>query len=218
VELPLHIRIDERGIQVLTKQEGISRPEVKRIATVAALAALMFFSHPLHGESRPVLCVMDLSSDNIPGSDTTLLVDLLSYAISEKQVYVVMDRRQRMSRLSGLGVSLNVANDEEADIDAGDLCNASVIVRGRVTRRDGNVELSLAVIDVPTRVTIGTIAGSYSSIEDLYADARCIARSVVSFAGVKSWSSETRMGIEKGFSSFFLKTDSPDALLRCEDS
>lgn len=129
----------------------------------------------LSAQDKPVITVMDFSTEDVSKSDMRAIISRLSSALFQTDVYTVIDISQRETLLEELKFSLSGCVDDSCALEVGKLLSAENIVVGNISLVGSNFSLSVKTLVTETGKTLFTADGIYPDLEALMNDLNNIA-------------------------------------------
>ncbi len=135
-----------------------------------AVILFLFFmltANVIFSQEKPVITVMDFSTEDISKKDMEAMISRLSSALFQTGVYTVIDISQRETLLLELEFSLSGCVDDSCALEAGKLLSAENIVVGNISLVGKSYSVSAKTLITETGETLFTADGIYADIETL---------------------------------------------------
>jgi hypothetical protein len=140
---------------------------------VALMFALTFA--PLQAQNKPIITVLDFSTDGVSNSEMRTIVSLLSSALFQTQRFTVIDVSERDRLLKELEFSVAECSDESCQLEIGRLLAAEQIVVGNLGKVGSRYILSAKMLETETARTLSTADGVYDDLDALVDDLFALA-------------------------------------------
>jgi hypothetical protein len=142
---------------------------------------IFFLCITMYAGEKPIISVLDFyTEEGISRSEMRLFISLLSSALFQTKLYVVIDVSERETLLSELEFSVSDCSDESCQLEIGRLLSAEAIIIGRIGRLGSRYVLSIKMLETDTGRAINTADGVYESIDFMVDDVGTIAENLAS--------------------------------------
>jgi len=135
---------------------------------IALLLALVLM--PAFAQSKPIITVLDFSTDGISKSEMRTIITLLSSALFQTKSFTVIDVSERDRLLQELQFSVSECTDESCLLEVGRMLSAEAIVVGNIGKVGNRHILSTKMLETETARTLNTADGIYSNLDALVDD------------------------------------------------
>ena len=164
------------------------------IVLIILTSAVSVFSQ----DSKPIITVLDLVTEDVSESEMNVIINRLSSALFQTEKYTVIDISQRQQILTELEFSLSGCADDSCMLEVGKMLSAEAIVVGSLGRIGSRIAVSVKMLETESGKTLSTADEIYQDIGELVDDVPALAAKI---AGLKG-------------NTFFVKPekDEPDTL------
>ena len=142
---------------------------------VVLLVSLLSAGLTAAEDDRPVITVLDFSTEGVAEGEMNTIIYLLSSALFQTGRYTVIDVSQRQAILKEIEFSVSDCSDESCLLEMGRMLSAEVIVVGNIGRVGTRYVLSTKMLETETARTLNTADGIYRDLDVLLEDIEHIA-------------------------------------------
>ena len=118
-------------------------------------------------EDKPIITVLDLSTEDVSKSEMGVIINRLSSALFQTDKYTVIDVSQRQQILKEMEFSLSGCSDESCMLEVGKMLSAESIVVGSLGRIGDRIAVSVKMLETETGKTLSTADETYNDINEL---------------------------------------------------
>ena len=148
--------------------------DARNVLALCAVALALVVS-PLGAESKPIIAVLDLRTDQVSENEMKTIISLLSSAMLDTGRYTVIDVAERETLLKEQEFSAQDCTDEKCHIEIGKLLAAEFVVPGRLGKVGSKYVLSVKMLETATSRTVGTADGTYPALDQVLGDMSRVA-------------------------------------------
>lgn len=151
---------------------------MKKKSHITGLYLLVFFILPVfhalpqENESKPVISVLNFTSNNISEAETQIFTDFITSHIVETGNYRVIDRMQREALLNEIEWSYSDCTTEECQLEIGRQLAADQIIFGSLGKIENRYILNIKQVEVVTGEALNIASKMYGSMDELLDDSR----------------------------------------------
>jgi hypothetical protein len=153
---------------------------MKRIAIVLLLLAGLM---PAFTQDKPIITVLDFSTDGVSENEMRSIISLLSSALFQTGEFTVIDVSERERLLRELEFSMSDCTDESCLLEVGRMLSAEGIVVGNLGRVGNRYILSAKLLETETAKTLNTADGFYDDLDTLVDDIYILADKLAGIEG-----------------------------------
>jgi len=166
---------------------------MKRLLAVCLFAAAFV---PLFAQDKPMIAVLDFSTDGVSRSEMKTIITLLSSALFQTRKFTVIDVNERERLLKELEFSVGECTDESCLLEVGRMLSAERIVVGNIGKVGTRYILSCKMLETESARTLNTADGIYASLDALVDDLFGLAEQLALPPGVERESDTATDGRE----------------------
>ena len=153
---------------------------MKRIIIVLLLLSVLV---PAFSQDKPIITVLDFSTDGVSENEMRSIISLLSSALFQTQQFTVIDVSERERLLQELEFSMSDCTDESCLLEVGRMLSAEGIVVGNLGKVGNRYILSTKLLETETAKTLNTADGFYDDLDILVDDIYLLANKLAGIEG-----------------------------------
>jgi len=135
---------------------------------------------PLSGQSRPIITVLDFTTEAMSPNEMKTVISLLSSALFQSGQFTVIDVTQRESLLKEIEFSGSGCTDEACALKIGKMLSAGMIVVGHISKIGSRFVVSTKMLETESGTTLSTADGIYKDMDAMVDGMRDLAAALAS--------------------------------------